>query len=243
MQTIDERIEERALWESLHRHLIVEIFERLRDGLGHAYLVDFETTLYLVPRAGRHMRSVSADVDVTIVRPGSPAGAGAAATPTPALLEVDEAFDEFERFAIQVRRRDMPDPEDALGMQVVSVLELVSPSNKGSYGANDRRKFLTKRADYLASSLSYVEVDLRRSGQRELPQPMAQLETSPYMIWASRAQLAARHHWGWGWHESERIPTITLPLGFPNVFPLGVAACYANAYLDNQWPVRLDARA
>jgi hypothetical protein len=158
MMQIDPRVEQRGLWWSFHRHLIIEIFEQLRDTLGNTYLVDLETQVLLVPRFTGTARSVSPDVEVTVLSPTGEQARQADLEPTPALLEVDEALDEFEQYTIQIRRRDRPDPADPFGSEVVSVIEVVSPSNKGLTGTADRRKFLAKRRDYLASSVSYEEV-------------------------------------------------------------------------------------
>jgi hypothetical protein len=92
--------------------------------------------------------------------------------PTPALLEVDEALDEVEQYAIQIRRRDLPDTVDVFGSQVVAVIELVSPANKGLTGTADRRKFLAKRRDYLASLVSYMEIDL--GAARDIKNPIGE---------------------------------------------------------------------
>jgi hypothetical protein len=49
-EMIDQRIEQQGQWEKFHRHLIVAMFETLRDQLGDEYLVDFETEVLFIPR-------------------------------------------------------------------------------------------------------------------------------------------------------------------------------------------------
>ena len=61
---------------------------------------------------------------------------------SPATLE---PIGEFEQSWIEVRQRDWPDSDDRLGSRVVSVIEVLSPSNKGLYGERDLRKFVGKR--------------------------------------------------------------------------------------------------
>ncbi len=239
MQAIDERIEQRGLWWVFHKHLIVEMFEQLRDQLGDAYLVDFESDLLLIPRLDGPSRPVTADVDVTLLAPAVATYTPAALAPTPALLEADEALDEIEQRSIEVRRRDMPDPDDVFGSRVVAVIELLSPSNKGVYGAADRRKFLAKRRGYLSGPVSYIEIDLLREGERDLPRAVERLSQSPYLVWASQAQPRTRHHWGWGWGTADPLPAITLPLEYPHIHVFDLADCYARAHQRNRWPVRL----
>jgi hypothetical protein len=238
-QMINPEIERQGLWWAFHRHLIIEMFEWLRENLGDDYLVDLESQLLLVPRFSGQGRSVSPDVEVTLL-----SGAGAVTAglmPTPALVEADEALAEVEQFSIQVRRADLPDLFDPFGSRVVTAVELVSPSNKGLTGSVDRRKFLAKRSDYLSSPVSYVEIDLLEAGDRSLPQAVEQLENYPYMAWASQTQRQTRHHWGWGWQEAESLPVITVPLDFPHVHSLDLGQCYRNALEKNRWDVRLAA--
>lgn len=239
METVVEsEIEQRGLWWAFHRHLIIEMFERLRQELGEHYLVDLESQLLLVPRFSGASRAVSPDVQVTPLV-GTAVPTASVLTPTPALLEADESLDEVEQFSVQIRRPDLPDPIDPFGSQVVTAVELTSPSNKGLTGSVDRQKFQAKRRDYLASPVSYVEIDLLMAGARDLPQPVQQLEEYPYMVWASQVQPQTRHHWGWGWQEGEALPIITIPLEFPHIHPLDLGACYRDAFAKNRWEMRL----
>jgi len=237
MQRVDSRIEQRGLWWTFHKHLIIELFQWLRERLGEAYLVDFESQVLLVPRYSGVVRSVSLDVEVSVLAPEDAGWAGL--EPTPALLEVDEALDEFEQDTIYVRRRDQLDAADPFGSRVVSIIELLSPSNKGLMGSADRRKFLAKRQDYLASSVSYTEIDLLEAGERDLPQPVERLESYPYMVWASQVQVESRHHWGWGWRKDDPLPAVTLPLDYPHVHTLDLGHCYNLAFERNRWSLRL----
>ena len=240
IQTVDSRIEQQNLWWVFHKHFIIEMFEQLRDQLGDAYLVDLESQVLLIPNPPSITRTVSPDVEVsTLYSPGTLATT--TIKPTPALLEADETLSEIEQYAIHIRRRDLLNPLDPLGSQVVSVIELVSPSNKGLSGRNDRRKFLTKRQDYLASSVSYTEIDLLLKGDRNLPKVMEPLENYPYLTWASQIQPQTRHHWGWGWDVTDTLPVITLPLDHPYIHLLDLGHCYQQAYQRNRWEVRLPA--
>jgi hypothetical protein len=235
---VESEIEQRGLWWAFHRHLIIEMFERLRAELGEDYLVDLESQVLLVPRFSGMARAVSPDVLVTPLG-ATAVPAASALTPTPALLEADEALDEVEQLSVQIRRSDLPNPFDPFGSQVVTAVELTSPSNKGLAGSVDRQKFLAKRRDYLASPVSYVEIDLLAGGDRDLPLPVEQLESYPYMAWASQVQPQTRHHWGWGWQESKALPIITVPLDFPHIQPLDLGDCYRQAFTKNRWAARL----
>lgn len=235
---VEPHIEKNNLWALFHKHLILELFDWLRERLGDDYLVDLESTVLLIPRWHEPVRGVSPDVEVSLW-PDKQNKETAVVAFTPALIEVDEILDEWEQDAIMIRRRDLPSVSDPLGAQVVAALELLSPSNKGGTGARDRRKFLQKRNDYLASSVSYVEIDLLENGQRDLPQTVEQLETYPYLVWASQVQEQARHHWGWGWQKEGSLPAILVPLNYPHVHTLDLSVCYHRAYERNHWRLRL----
>lgn len=159
---------------------------------------------------------------------------------TPALVEVDEEISEFEQYSIEIRSRNLPDPDDPFGVQVVSALELLSPSNKRASGERDRRRFLAKRRDHLSSLVSYTEIDLLRSGERELPASLQVLAGYPFIAWASQVQVDVRHHWGWGWDEGDPLRTIGVPLEYPRVHPLDLGLCYRRAYERNHWEERLE---
>jgi len=236
---VDARLERYGLWSVFHKHLIVELFTNLRDELGEDYWVDMESEILLVPRPAGPARPVAADVDVTKL--GDQHRSTAPTAPvTPALLEVDEPIGEFEQSWIEIRRRDWPDRDDRIGSRIVGVVELVSPSNKGLFGERDLRKFLSKRRDYLLSTVSYTEIDFLVSGQRELPSPVEKLAEHSLIAWASQARERSRHYWAWGWGQNEPLPTIALPLDHPHTCSVDLAACYGRAYQTNRWPARLE---
>jgi hypothetical protein len=238
-QTVDPQIERQGLWWVFHKHLMVEMFEWLRQRLGDEYLVDFDSQVLLIPYAPGPVRSLLPDVSVAALAPARVIAVPAGPEATPALLEVDEELTEVEQYSIHIRQRNQPDLLDPLGFQVVAVVELLSPSNKGQTGSADRRKFLAKRHSYLASPVSYTEIDLLMAGERDLPQPVEPLEAYPYMVWSSQVQTQARHYWGWGWETADPLPAITVPLDYPNVHTLDLAWCYQQAYVRNRWPLRL----
>lgn len=189
--------------------------------------------VHLVSKPPGVARPAASEVTLSLVpSPASDEGVQASVL-TPALVEVDEEIVEFEQYSIQIRRRDLPDPEDPFGVQVVSVLELLSPSNKGASGGRDRQKFLVKRQEHLASPVSYVEIDLLRAGERELPSSLEVLKDYPFIAWSSQVQQQLRHHWGWGWGENDPLPTIGVPLEYPRVHPKGMIPRYSCSSFSN----------
>jgi hypothetical protein len=207
--------------------------------LGDAYWVDIETEILLIPRPSGPARPVAPDASVSRTEQGrSSQQPGIAATP--ALLEVDEPIGEFEQSWIEVRRRDWPDHDDRFGSRVVGVIEVLSPSNKGLCGERDLRKFLGKRRDYLLSTISYLEIDLLLAGARELPSPVEKLAEHPFVAWSSQVQERSRHYWAWGWQQNDPLPSVVLPLDYPNVRSVDLGGYYQRAYQTNHWTSRVE---
>jgi hypothetical protein len=236
---VDDRLEQFGLWSFFHKHLIVELFTTLRDQLADAYWVDMESEILLVPQPSGPARPVAPDIDITQLKQSNSDRASSLDV-TPALLEADEAIGEFEQNWIEIRRRDWPDPDDKLGSRIVSVIEVVSPTNKGIFGERDLRKFLAQRREYLLSAASYTEIDLLIGGTRDLPPPVERLEEHPLIVWSSQVQDQSRHYWAWGWQQTEPLPSFVLPLDHPNLFPVKLSECYQRAYDSNRWPSRLE---
>ncbi|MCO5169086.1 MAG: DUF4058 family protein [Planctomycetes bacterium] len=71
--------------------------------------------------------------------------------------------------------------------EVVTVIEVLSPTNKRGDGSEGRRAYLAKRRQVLHSEAHLVEIDLLRAGQRV---PMARpLPAADYVVIVSRAPL------------------------------------------------------
>jgi hypothetical protein len=233
METVDRRIEEKNLWWAFHRHLVVELFTWLREHLDDVYLVDIQSRTLPGPRSPRGARPAHYKMKVV----------GLESAAKPALPQTDQAWPAKEQLSIQIRRRDRQDVDDPFACQVVSVVETVSPADKGLAGTAKRQSFVRSRRKYLASAVSYTEVDLLQEGARDLALPVEQLATYPFMVWSSQVQVDARHHWGWGWGIDEALPSITLPLDHPHLHVLDLALCYEQCYVVNRWDKRLEQSA
>lgn len=99
---------------------------------------------------------------------------------------------------------------DRRNRQSVTVIELLSPSNKRS--GSDRDQYLAKRQLLLNSSVHLVEIDLLRGGTRP---PIENLPTCHYCIMVSRAEIRPRAEL-WPLSLQDRLPTIPIPLRPPD---------------------------
>lgn len=125
-----------------------------------------------------------------------------------ALAEVDPPIVLMVREA--VRREVYLEITDALsGDRVVTVIEILSPSNK--HPGPGRDLYLRKQADILASTASLVEIDLLRAGDLTVALPQGHEPKSPYLVVVSpAAERARREMYPIGLRK--RLPRIAVPL-------------------------------
>ncbi len=99
---------------------------------------------------------------------------------------------------------------DRRNRRVVTVLELLSPSNKTA--GSDRDDYLAKRRQVLAGQTHLVEIDLRRGGVRpNLPE----LPACDYYVLVSRYEDRPRLGF-WPIGLREPLPRIPVPLSAPD---------------------------
>ena len=122
---------------------------------------------------------------------------GGVAVATPRLIYSES---EVERW-VEISTRDG---------RLVSVIEVLSPSNKEEY----QQRYLQKQRDYRAAGVNVVEIDLLRAGKHTVGVPQRLLKKvadTRYVICVSRASRP-------GWHEvyewalRDRIPGVRIPL-------------------------------
>ncbi len=98
---------------------------------------------------------------------------------------------------------------DRQGRELVSVLEMLSPSNKRG---DDRQQYLTKREGLLGGAAHLTELDLLRGGR---PMPSANRPACHYSALISQAQDRPRAGF-WSIGLRERLPEIPIPLRHPD---------------------------
>ena len=112
--------------------------------------------------------------------------------------------------AVDQERHSYLSIRDREGEHAITVIELLSPSNK-NLGA-DRVDYLKKRRDFFAAGLHLVEIDLLRGGPRL---PFSDVPPCDYLVAVSRA--AERPRVGlWPIGLRERLPKIPIPLRAPD---------------------------
>jgi hypothetical protein len=194
-------LEQNDTWEDFHTNFITRMQEALSGVVGPSYVVKVEVRLLLHERSAEERRLLGrADLGVSVLQAPVPSTLGTALQ-APVQLELP---------AVEVERHTSLEIRDRRNRRVVTVIELLSPSNKVR-GA-DRDDYLAKRRQVLASQTHLVEIDLRRGGIRpDLPA----LPPCDYYVLVSRYEDRPRLGF-WPIGLREPLPLVPVPLATPD---------------------------
>jgi len=198
---MDPYLEHSQLWPDVHLGLISAIRTELAPRLSPRYTVSVEERTYIASTdpasfVGR------ADVAISTQRKPMPAlagGNGGIAVREPVAVYVPTSDVVTERY-LEVRSVQYG--------YVVTVIELLSPSNKRP-GSEGLREYQTKRETLLTTRTSLVEIDLLRAGER--PAISDPIPESDYRIVIVRGWERPRASL-YAVDVRDTIPTIPIPL-------------------------------
>jgi len=196
-------LEQDHLWPDVHNGLLGAIKERLVAQVRPKYVVLFEQHVYLHEPPFESPRLMGrADVSVAEPRRGGVALAEATEVEAPAEVDLVEVDLDIERVPyLEIR--------DRLDRTLITVIELLSPSNKKG---EDRRRYLLKRRHVLSGGAHFVEIDLLRGGE---PMPLAHRPACSYSVLVSRSETRPRAGF-WPIGLRDRLPEIPIPLRHPD---------------------------
>jgi hypothetical protein len=225
---MDPYLEHPTLWESVHSRLIHAVANQLQPLLVPHYVASVEERVYLEETPQRPVP----DVWVQKVRGG--AGGVAVAEPAaaaPVVIEVAELEVHQHYITILDRYRDF---------KVVTVLELISPSNKDAGPGRD--SYLAKQREILGSECHLVEIDLLRRGRHVSSVPGAYLKDVglfDYLTCVNRAPRRKRFELYPG-RLRQRLPPVRIPLAEPDPdTTLDLQAALEQAYWDGRYMLRV----
>jgi hypothetical protein len=191
-------LEQEGVWQGFHAKFLAAMGERLVEQVRPDYVVELEEHLFVheLPAEPRRLLG-RADLSLasTPAIERKEAGAAVAEAPTTVRLTAQD-IERLPYLAIRDRR----------GREVVSVIELLSPSNKRS--GPDRESYLSKRARLLNGPAHLVEIDLLRGGG---PMPLEERPAAAYSVLVSRADDRPRAGF-WPIGLRDRLPEIGIPL-------------------------------
>jgi hypothetical protein len=189
--------EQAAHWLDFHTEFLSTLRRLLAPQIGPKYIVQLEEHIYIhdLPPEPRQRLGTA---DLSLVQTGGQLAQGAVG-----LLEAPA-----EVWLPQQDIEEVPflEVRDRLGREVITVIELLSPSNKRA--GDDREQYLAKRRELLRSPAHLVEIDLLRGWT---PMPQEGRPKCDYSVMVSRAEKRLRADF-WPVMLRERLPVIPVPL-------------------------------
>lgn len=230
---MDPYLEHPGYWPGFHGRMIATAATILNAQLPPGFIADIGERLYLVQPA----RSIYPDV-LVLGRPepaGPPPSARTAtATAADAPWRVAVSPDEIRESFVQVITTTEPE-------RVVSVIEVLSPSNKS--GTPGRELYRAKQRELFGANVSLLEIDLLRNGAHTVLAPYEDLEKRGRWDY-----LACLHRAGdlwefdvWAATVRERLPRVAVPLeaGWPDII-LDLQEVLDKTYEEGAYARRLD---
>lgn len=226
---IDPYLEAQGYWRDFHNRFLTYCAEFLADALPTNYEARIDEQMTLLSSGFEEVALRKAIPDVGILRSGQgePAAApGGIATLEPITIELP-VLEEVREAWIEIYRHP--------GRELVTVIELLSPSNKEQPG---RELYLAKRSALLVQQVHLVELDLLLSGQR-LPMRRP-LPNGDYYALVSRRDRRPKSD-VYFWRRDDELPKIPVPLKAPDPdVALDLAAVFSTAYDRGRYAKSID---
>lgn len=232
---MDPYLENPQIFPGIHGPMVVYLRDQLVPLIRPRYVASASERVYV---EGPETRPIVPDVWVRRTRPegGGVAVLDAAVVDEPAVVEVPDM--EIREPYIEILDREA-------GMRVVTVIELVSPSNK--YAGTGRVAYVTKQQEVRYSTTHLVEIDLLRYGPHVLAVSEAQVRgrfAYDYLISVNRATEPRSRFEVYPRTVRQPLPRIRVPLAGddPDV-KLDIRAALEQAYEAGSYGERIDYHA
>jgi hypothetical protein len=226
---IDPFLEDPAYWSDFHATFINYWREAIADALPSSYEAGLGERVYLIESDPDARKLVFPDVAVTRSEGFSPHTAGdAVATLEPVTIPLTILEGPRETYIEILHRPDRT---------LVTVLELLSPSNKQQPGLTE---YLMKRNALLYQQVHLVELDLLRLGRR--PPMQKPLPPGDGYYTVSRFEQRPDSQ-VYAWPMSHPLPTLPVPLRAPDPdLLINLGEVYSTAYDRGRFQRRIDYR-
>jgi hypothetical protein len=228
---IDPYVESQGRWPDFHTRFITYCCDALADRLPESYVAQIDERIRLVEPISGDVTLIRPDLVVERresppPRPGPTAGA-VVLEPVTVPLKV---FEEAREARVEILH--------AADRSLVTVLELLSPSNKTESGMSE---YQSKRIQVLANWANLVELDFLAGGLRV---PMLEpLPPGDYYAIVVRAERRAVGE-VYAWSVRQPLPTIPVPLRPPDPdVLLDLAPIFATAYERGRYDRVIDYTA
>jgi hypothetical protein len=205
---MDPYLEKPGFWPDVHHMLISGCRERLGAQIRPKYLVRIEERTYIAddsdPSIGLQVRIP--DVEV-LGRPGWEETRISSAVAI-AEIEIAEPVVAMTWFEVEIHEAFLK-IIDRDSHEVVTVIEILSPSNKVA-GSSGRKSFEDNRREVMHSPSHWVEIDLLR-GNRVVRIPKRKVGRHEYLVHVSKSDMRPRGLL-YPMHLARRLPVIPIPL-------------------------------
>jgi hypothetical protein len=193
-------IERASVWHDFHESFMPLVREILTTQVVPRYFVRIDEHMF-IHEASSDERSFlgRGDLLAPALAPATTTAARTANAVLEAPVEVGlPQFDTESTSFLEIRDRE--------NHELVTVIELLSPSNK--YAGADREQYLAKARRLQRSSVHFVEIDLLRGGPR---MPWRNMPACDYCVVVSRVERRPKAGF-WPIGLRERLPEIPIPL-------------------------------
>jgi hypothetical protein len=198
---MDPYLEQEVIWHDFHERFLPAVAAHLSHQVLPRYIVLIDEHVYLYDIETEAHRPVGRP-DLAVATnsgrlAGEDRGVSLGIIDAPVHVRVPEMDEERESF-LTVR--------DRLSREIITVVELLSPTNKRP--GENRRRYLAKRADILTGTAHLVEIDLLRGGK---PMPADDRPDCIYSVLISRAGERPRAGF-WPIGLRDPLPVVPIPL-------------------------------
>jgi len=228
---MDPWLERPTLWPDVHDSLILALRKVLTPLLRPRYYVAVQQRTVVAVVASEFDPMIP---DIAVVKSN---------ISFPSVAESTSIFLD-EPFVVEVPEPEMITEDylevvDAADDKVVTIIEILSPSNK--YTGKDRKKYEFKRNRIFQTNTSLVEIDLLRDGT---PMPFTFLQTNGvqrhYRIFVKRGDRA-RRAFLYPFDVRQPIPVFPLPLQRGDVEPpIQLGKVLQDVYDEGGYDMRID---
>lgn len=215
-----------AYWGDVHTSLVTYARNQLQRALPAGLVARVEEYVAIDDELELRVRHRVPDVQVSERRPTSGA--------VTAVLAENDTEDHALILPVEWEpqtQREVRIIDQSQGGRLVTVIEILSPTNKSS----GRRDYRAKQEQMLAGGVNLVEIDLLRDGEWIVLAPQQFVPSkwrSPYKISVFRA-VPEPGNWYYAASFKERLPPIRIPLRPADpVVRLDLQALVDQAYAD-----------
>jgi hypothetical protein len=226
---MDPYLEHPALWHGVHTRLIVALADQIGPMIKPRYIASVEDRVFIESADQERVPDVLVQKATQLLR--APSVHSGTSIATPLVVDVPQLEIREHYITILDRYRDLG---------VVTVIELVSPTNKAAGPGRD--SYLAKQREIRDSECHLVEIDLLRRGSHVMSVPEPYIKPAkPFDYLACVNRWPARNRFElYPCRLRNPLPTIGIPLADPDPdAPLSLQRALEHVYENSGYMLRV----